>query len=45
MKTKLSALLPLLFLTGCTALTGEEVARLPINRISTEGDVVLKEQG
>ena len=32
------------FLTGCDALTGKEVARLPINQVSTDDDnLILKE--
>lgn len=33
----------LIFLIGCSAITGEEVARLPINEISTENNLVVKE--
>lgn len=35
------ALLPLL--TGCDAMMGKEVARLPINEVSTSGHEVVKE--
>lgn len=30
--------LVLLFVVGCSALTGEEIARLPINQVSTSND-------
>jgi len=39
---KLIAFLPLL-LIGCSALTGEEIARLKINKVSTEGNFTAKE--
>lgn len=33
----------LIFLIGCSAITGEEVARLPINEVSTENNLIVKE--
>jgi hypothetical protein len=32
-----------LILTGCDALIGKEVGRLPINQVSTEENVIIKE--
>lgn len=32
-----------LVLTGCDAMLGKEVGRLPINQLSAEGNLVIKE--
>lgn len=32
-----------LILTGCEALTGKEVGRLPVNQLSTDGNLIIKE--
>lgn len=36
-------LMLLISLVGCSAITGEEVARLPINEVSTENNLIVKE--
>jgi len=43
MKNLLKFLALSLVLAGCDALTGKEVARLPINQLSTEQNLVAKE--
>jgi hypothetical protein len=43
MKTLLTLLLISVVLTGCDALVGKEVGRLPINQLSTEENLVVKE--
>lgn len=43
MKRLLKLLVLLVFMVGCSAITGEEVARLPVNEISTENNLVAKE--
>ena len=35
--------LTILVLSGCSALTGEEIARLTINKISTDDNIIVKE--
>lgn len=39
----LALFVPFLLLTGCSALTGEEVGRLAINQISSEDNLIKKE--
>jgi hypothetical protein len=43
MKKLLELLVIALILTGCDAITGKEVGRLQINKLSTEGNLVIKE--
>jgi hypothetical protein len=43
MKTLGAILMTSFVLAGCDAITGKEVARLPINEVSTEANIVVKE--
>ena len=44
MKITLSIVIALtILLTACDTLTGEEIARIPINEVSTEDNLIIKE--
>ncbi len=43
MRKFISLLSVLIFITSCTALTGEEIARIPIKEVSTENNIKMQE--
>ena len=43
MRKFISLLSIFIFLTGCTALSGEEIARIPIKEVSTENNIKMQE--
>ena len=43
MKKSITILTFIILLFGCSALTGEEIGRLEINAVSTEGNLIIKE--
>lgn len=42
-KKGITLLMASLFLLGCSAITGEEIGRLDINKVSTNGNFIVKE--
>jgi hypothetical protein len=44
MKKLLLLLIPFLFITSCDSFTGEEIARLPINKVSTSEENIFEKE-